>query len=227
MRPEQGTTTGAGPDRTPGRNAGTAAASTTVLEARYWRDYLCPWCYVGRDRTELIESLGVRVTPLPFELHPEIPAAGRAHRPGGRYDRLLDVIEAECAALDLPFDRPTRSPNTRRVLERTELVRVHQPEVFEAVDDACWRRHWVEGGDLGDADEVRVLLASAGVDVERLDALEAEGAGAAALAASMAEARRRGVTSTPTWVIGELAIPGAQPRATIERWVGRLVERSR
>jgi predicted DsbA family dithiol-disulfide isomerase len=210
VRPEPGPTTG----------------STTALEARYWRDYLCPWCYVGRDRTELIESLGVTVTHLPYELHPEIPAEGRAHRPGGRYDRVLDAVEAECAAVGLPFTRPTRSPNTRRVLERTDLVRLHQPEVFAAVDDACWRRHWAEGGDLGDADEVRTLLASAGVDVELLDALEAEGAGAAALEASMAEARRRGVTSTPTWVIGELAIPGAQPRATIERWVGRLVGRA-
>lgn len=202
------------------------SGGTTVLEAHYWRDYLCPWCYVGRDRTTLIESLGVAVIPLPYELHPEIPAGGRAHRRGGRYDRVLDAVEAECEAVGLPFGRPTRSPNTRRTLERTELVRVHQPDVFDVVDDACWRRHWVEGGDLGDADEVRALLASVGVDLELLDALEAEGAGTAALTASMAEARARGVTSTPTWVVGGLAIPGAQPRAAIERWVARLVERA-
>lgn len=197
-----------------------------MLEALYWRDYLCPWCYVGRDRTALIESLGVAVTPLPYELHPEIGAEGRVHRPGGRYDRVLDAIEAECEAVGLPFTRPTHSPNTRRVLELTELVRLHEPEAFGAVDDACWRRHWVDGGDLGDPAQVREILVGAGVDVDLVDALGAEGAGRAALEASMTEARSRGVTSTPTWVIGELAIPGAQPRATIERWVGRLVARA-
>ena len=52
---------------------------TTVrlVEAVVWSDYLCPWCYVGRDRTAAIEDLGVQVTPLPYELHPEIPPEGR------------------------------------------------------------------------------------------------------------------------------------------------------
>jgi predicted DsbA family dithiol-disulfide isomerase len=36
-----------------------------VLTAKVWSDYICPWCYLGRDRTALIESLGVVVTVLP------------------------------------------------------------------------------------------------------------------------------------------------------------------
>ena len=31
------------------------------MDAVLWRDYLCPWCHLGRDRTALLASLGVSV----------------------------------------------------------------------------------------------------------------------------------------------------------------------
>ena len=39
------------------------------MRAVVWSDYICPWCYLGQDRTALLESLGVEVTVLPFEEH--------------------------------------------------------------------------------------------------------------------------------------------------------------
>src|SRR4051794_35519593 len=55
-----------------------------AMEATAWSDYLCPWAYLGRDRTRLMRDLGVTVTVQAYELHPEIPAEGVAVRPGGR-----------------------------------------------------------------------------------------------------------------------------------------------
>jgi len=43
------------------------------VDAVVWSDYLCPWCYLGRDRTKLLGELGVNVVPQPFEVHPEYP----------------------------------------------------------------------------------------------------------------------------------------------------------
>ena len=43
------------------------------MQALLWRDYLCPWCYLGRDRTALLESLGVTVDVRSYELHQENP----------------------------------------------------------------------------------------------------------------------------------------------------------
>src|SRR4051794_36862024 len=48
---------------------GTVAA----VEALLWRDYLCPWCWLGRDRSAVFERHGIAVTHLPYDLHPEIP----------------------------------------------------------------------------------------------------------------------------------------------------------
>lgn len=197
------------------------------MDAIAWSDYLCPWAYLGRDRTALMRDLGVGVTVQAFELHPEIPPEGVAVRPGGRLTGVFALIGAECAELGIEFTPPARSPNTRAVLETAEVVRLHAPDSFAAFDEAAARAHWVEGADLGDRDLVRQLVADAGAPVDDIAELVADGAGTAALAASMAQARSVGVTATPAWWVNDaLLIPGAQPRETIERWITRMIERA-
>jgi len=197
------------------------------MDAIAWSDYLCPWAYLGRDRTALLRDLGVEVTVQAFELHPEIPPEGVAVRPGGRLDQVFAVIGAECAECDIDFNPPTRSPNTRAVLETAEVVRLHAPGSFAAFDESAARAHWVEGADLGDRDLVRQLVADAGAPADEIADLVADGAGTAALAASMAQARSVGVTATPAWWVNDaLLIPGAQPRDTLQRWITRMLERS-
>lgn len=192
-----------------------------------WRDYLCPWCYLGRDRTALLEDLGVAVTPLPFDLHPELPPEGRPVRPDGRFAARLEAIAADCAAVGLPFRRPSRVANTRRALETAEIVRLEHPEAFTAVDAALYRAQWVDDLDLGDPAVVDAALAAAGVDPGRVNRRRASGVGHAAVERSVAEAREQGVAGTPAWwVDGRLLIPGVQDRDTLERWVLRLRERS-
>lgn len=197
------------------------------MQALLWRDYLCPWCYLGRDRTALMQRLGVDVVPLSYELHPEIPTDGRAVRPGGRLDRVLDHIAQECAEVGMPMRKPTRSPNTRRALETAELLRLHTPDALAVFDDASYQVHWVDGGDLGDPTTIRSLVDAAGADPDIIEGLLADGQGSAALDASMILAREQGVTAAPAWWIDQrLVVPGVQPRETVERWVTTLVERA-
>jgi predicted DsbA family dithiol-disulfide isomerase len=194
------------------------------VNAVLWRDYLCPWCYLGRDRTALMTSLGVEATTLGYELHPEVPTDGRPVRPDGRLAMVLEHIGAECASVGLPFRAPSRIPNTRRALETVEVVRSEHPEVFATVDDAFYRAQWVDGADLGDPAVIDAVLVGAGLDAAAVGRAREQGVGAAALAASMAEAVERGVTGTPAWWVDDrLLIPGVQDRDTVERWVGRLL----
>lgn len=196
------------------------------MHALAWNDYLCPWAYLGRDRSRLMRDLGVTITQLPYELHPELPPGGREVRPGSRLAAVFEVIGAECAALDIPFAAPAHVPNTRHVLEVSEVVRLHAPDHFVPFDESLARAYWVEGRDLGDRDLVASLVSAAGASVGQVQDLVADGVGTAALDASMREARDRGVTATPAWWVDDrLLIPGAQPRETITRWVTRLIER--
>ncbi len=193
-----------------------------------WSDYICPWCYLGRDRAKLMRDLGVEVIQRPFELHPEIPAGGRENPEGGRLDRVFAAVAAECAELGIPWNRPARTPNSRRALETAEVVRIHFPTAFDQLDAALFEAHWVKGLDIGDREVLDQLVTTAGADADEVRELVAEGAGTAALAASMADARSVGVAATPAWWVNDsLLIPGTQPREAIERWITRLLERKR
>lgn len=202
--------------------------TVTAMRAVMWSDYICPWCYLGRDRTALMRRLGVEVVQRPFELHPEIPPGGRENRVGGRLDRVFEAIAAECAELGIPWNRPARTPNSRRALETAEVIRIHFPESFDQFDASLFNAHWVEGLDIGDPLVLDELVVTSGAELEQVHELVADGLGTRVLEASMADARAVGVTATPAWWVNEsLLIPGAQPREAIERWLTRLLERER
>jgi len=196
------------------------------MEALLWRDYLCPWCWLGRGTADVLVDLDVEVTHLPYDLHPEIPPGGRAVRPGGRLDAVFDHIAAECAREGIEFVKPVRTPNTRRALESAEIVRRVAPAAFAALDDALFRGHWVDGLDLGDPEVIDDLVLASGAPLDLVSEQRAEGIGSAAVEESMATAREHGIAATPSWLIdGTLVIPGVQPAETVRRWVTRLLAR--
>ena len=197
------------------------------MDATVWSDYICPWAYLGRDRTALLRSLGVSVRSQPFELHPELPLAGRPVRPGGRIDRVHADIAQLCAEVGLPFTPPALVPNSRRALVTAEVVRQQQPDAFAAVDDALFRAHFVEQRDIGDADVLDEIVLASGADAVAIRNAVERGDGGEAVAQSMAAALEHGIAATPAWLFdGGLVVPGAQPRALFERIVARLRTRS-
>jgi len=196
------------------------------MQALVWSDYICPWAYLGRDRTALLRSLGLDVVPMPYELHPEIPPEGRTHRPDGRLAQVYAGIAEVCAAVGLPFRAPTRTPNSRRALSTAEVVRIHAPEQFPTVDDALFRAHFVEGRDLGDVEVLDEIITSVGLSPDDVHTALEDGEGEAAVTASMVRAHANGVAATPAWLFGGdgegLVLPGVQPRELYERIVTRL-----
>lgn len=176
----------------------------TGVQAMLWSDYICPWCYVGLDRTSLLESLGVAVTARPFELHPTTPPRGIPL--GRRYSR----IAALCDEVGLAFTPPAVLANSHHALLAAEWVRVNEPERFDSVHAGFFRAYFVEGRNIGDP----AVIAEIAGDVEFDTAL---------LQASMEEAYDSGVAGTPAWLLdGRLVIPGVQDRSYYERMVAKL-----
>ena len=197
------------------------------MEATCWSDYLCPWCYVGQDRTTQLEALGLTVVHRPYELHPEIPADGRRIRPDGRMAPTFERIAAECGAVGLPFRAPLRMPNTRRALETAEWVRIHHPDAASGVHAGLFDAHFAAGLAIDDPDVIDQVVRRAGAPVAEVRAAISSGAASTLVEASMDEARRAGVSSTPTWVLDDgFVIPGALDRATLDRWVTKIVARA-
>lgn len=196
------------------------------MEAICWSDYLCPWCYVGQSRSALLEQLGVTLTHLPYELHPEIGPAGAKISPRGRLAPTFQRVQKECESIGLEWRAPTRMPNTRRALETAELVRTRYRGAFDELHRLLFDAHFAQGLELDDPEVIDSLVHRAGAPIEEVrSALDAR-EGAPLLAQSHEKARALGVSSTPTWVLdNEMVIPGALDAVTLERWIRRIQSR--
>lgn len=38
----------------------------------HWYDFVCPFCYLGQDRSAVLAERGFTVTSLPYQIDPEI-----------------------------------------------------------------------------------------------------------------------------------------------------------
>lgn len=169
-------------------------------------------------------QLGAQVTWLPFDLHPEYPAAGLpreqllARYGPGMTDRVRDFF----AARGLRYNpNPDVVPNSRRAQQLTELAR--DLGRHETVHDRLMDAYWDEAQDIGDPDVLRRLARELELpesDVEEvlggdryLDRLESSTLQAASL----------GANAVPAFVLDRrLLVLGAQPEEVFERAFARL-----
>jgi predicted DsbA family dithiol-disulfide isomerase len=204
--------------------AGGRTTRTAIVNATAWSDYCCPWAYVGMDRTRHLMSLGVNVTTLGFELHPEWPPTGIAVQTNGRFGETLRLLAALAADVNMTLNVPARLPSTRLALATMELVRAEQPHRWWTAHEMLFAALWERGRDLGDRQTLIDELQSA--SIERADALvtSAEGGAAAtALATAKEQGYDIGASGTPSWWLDQrLLVPGLQTREQMTQWVERL-----
>jgi predicted DsbA family dithiol-disulfide isomerase len=186
--------------------------------AWHWYDFLCPFCYVGQDRTQILIQAGIEVTELPFQAHPEIPEGGVAAGPreGPMYRRL----EQECRDAGLPLRWSKRLPNTRQALAAAEWVRRNRPAAFAQLHHTFFAAHFALGEDLGDPAVIDRYLAQAGVDLMSWHAARANGSALKAVSESETLGRQQGVTGTPAWFVRGQLIVGLRPRSDFRALAG-------
>jgi predicted DsbA family dithiol-disulfide isomerase len=195
-------------------------------------DPSCPWCYLGKARLgRALEARPLHPFQIawhPFQLNPTLPPEGMDRsawlraRFGAEADRIdlpvLDAARAAGVALDLPAI--ARVPNTRdalRLLHWAGLEGVQTP-----VMSALMRAYWAEGRDIGDAAVLVEIATAAGLDGALVRRLLASDADLDTLAAKEDHARRRGIASVPTFILGNThVITGAQPS---DFWTGLIDE---
>lgn len=187
-------------------------------------DPICPWCYIGK--TLLDRALETRpdhpfaVAWHPFQLNPDMPTEGMDRRAylegkfGGKeaavkfYAQIVD--HAKNNRIELDVARITRTPNT---LDAHRLI--HWAGIEErqnAVVDGLFAAYFREGRDIGAPDILADIAQSAGMDGDMVARLLQGDADRAEIQARDAHSRKMGVTSVPTFIIGNRhVVPGAQP----------------
>jgi predicted DsbA family dithiol-disulfide isomerase len=188
-------------------------------------DVICPWCYIGKRRLEkavaaLTGSHKVRVRWVPFQLNPQMPNEGISRREYrtkkfGSWER-SQALDAQVAAageaegIPFAFDLIERTPNT---LDAHRLIWLADQEgVQDTVVEALFRAYFTEGRNISDRRTLLDVVAEAGLDRSRAEAVLTSGGGQEAIREADELARRVRVEGVPFFVVnGKVALSGAQP----------------
>lgn len=210
-----------------------------MIRLDIFSDPVCPWCYIGKanlDRAlEAHADHPFRIEWHPFQLNPDMPAEGvdKHDYLAAQFgeDRLvqmhLRLKEASRAAgAEIDPDTPRRMPNT---LDAHRLIHWAGLEGRQtAVVSAIMRAYWREGRDIGNAGVLADIAAAAGMDRAVTARLLASDADADDIRARDADARAKGVSAVPTFLIAQqYVVSGAQPPDVWSRVIEELVEKAK
>ena len=199
-----------------------------MIRLDIFSDPVCPWCYIGKanlDRAlERHADHPFAIAWHPFQLNPDIPAEGYAlgayleAKFGGR-DKAVQMFArveqaARDAGLEIEVAKIARAPNTMDAHRMIHWAGLEGKA--NAMVSALFRAYWREGRDIGDAATLADLGATIGMDRALATRLLATDADRDDLTARDLDARQKGVTAVPTFLIAQqYVLSGAQP---VELW---------
>jgi len=185
-------------------------------------DVICPWCYIGKRRLEkaiAAQPHEIRVRWLPFQLNPTMPKEGVSRKEYrttkfGSWERSLEldakvIAVGETEGIHFAFDRIKRTPNT---LDAHRLIWLADKEgVQDAVVEALFRAYFTEGRDISNRQTLIDVVAEAGLDRNRAEAVLNSNDGLEAIKEAHEQARRFRVEGVPFFIVnGKLTLSGAQ-----------------
>ena len=186
-------------------------------------DPICPWCYIGK--THLDKALAAHpdhpfvIEWHPFQLNPDMPPEGmdrRAYLEGkfggkeGAVRAYAPVVEhAEAAGLKIDFEGMQRTPNTLDAHRLIHWAGIEGRQI--AAVSALFKAYFEDGRDIGDIDVLADVADGIEMDAAVVRKLLKSDADRDDIAQRDAHARQMGVSSVPTFVVGQRhAVPGAQ-----------------
>ena len=189
-----------------------------------YSDVICPWCYVGKRRLETALDAADAPAPVtftwrPFELNPDMPAAGierkvyRARKFGearsAELDRNMTEIGREIG-IGFAFDRQQRTPNTR--LAHRLIWEAGRQGHQDAIVTRLFQAYFEEGLDIGSPEVLSALASEAGLDAAAIGQALNDGDSLEAVMDLEQQGRRMGIEGVPFFVLlGKYAVSGAQP----------------
>lgn len=199
------------------------------LSLDIFSDPICPWCYIGLKRLD--EALAEVGRPVEtrwrcYMLNPDMPAEGMDRRaylerkfggPEGA-NRVYRAIEkaATNAGLQVDFSKIQRTPST--IKAHQALREAHDLGAADTFIRALFAAYFEQGQDIGDEAVLSDLWASIGLNSEDLSAVFDEDRHLDTILGEQAEARTRGVSGVPFFVVGgAYALSGAQDKSVFHR----------
>lgn len=209
-----------------------------MIRLDIFSDPVCPWCLIGKTNLDrALESRPghpFRIEWHPFQLNPDMPKEGvdqveyLAGKFGGKQraiQAMLQVAEhAKKAGAEIDMEKVKRLPNTldaHRLIHWAGIEGRQTPMVAR-----LFRAHWRDGEDIGDHATLARLAGEVGLDAAAVARLLASDADSDDIAARDFDARKKGVSAVPTFLIAQqYVVQGAQPVEVWQQVIDELVEK--
>jgi len=212
------------------------------MRVEIWMDGVCPWAYIGKRRVErALATLAepVEVVWRPYRIDPTAPVPAEPLADALR-DPLADDALSACAPDLSPAENRLRvdriaakeglgppwgaawrasSHDAHRLIALAE-----EAGVQDAVVEAVLRAHFVDAVDISDRE---VLAGVVGEVFPQAPALLAGDAGEERVRELLLEGKARGIRTSPTIVVGDRALAGAQPPEVIAEFLAEGGEQRR
>ncbi|MFF4771333.1 DsbA family protein [Microtetraspora fusca] len=207
------------------------------MRIEIWADVVCAWAYIGKRRLEAaladpaLDGVPVEVVWRPFRIDPTAPAQAVPIEEMYR-DPMVDAALSRCAPDLSPAENRVRvseiaaeeglgprwgaawRADTHDAHRLLALAFEHDGAARQdAVAERVMKAHFIEGRDISDREVLVAIAAEAGFadGVALLDA----GAGEDTVTELLLTGKARGVATSPTIVVGDRALAGAQPAEVI------------
>ncbi len=184
-------------------------------------DYASSLCAIAAVIGAQLEAeLGIVLDWRPVEIAAQYPDWKKGGLIGGDTRAKIARVSAETG---VSIEVPARWLDSRTALEGAFCAQAHGR--FREYHQRIFAAAFTEGRDIGDRAVLASIATDAGIPAAELSRELVTGARAAQLAASLTEARRRGVLGYPTFFFGEFPLTGIQPLKTMRLLVRRHLER--
>jgi 2-hydroxychromene-2-carboxylate isomerase len=190
-------------------------------QLEFWFEYASTYSYPAALRVEEVAAAaGVEVAWRPFLLGPIFNAQGWNDSPfniypeKGRY--MWRDLERICAALALPFQRPSRFPRNGLLAARLTCCFQGERWVPEFVR-RVYLANFAHDREISDASVITSVLAAIGQPASRVEAAETPEA-KAKLRAQCDQAQALGIFGAPSFVVGKELFWGNDRLETALGW---------
>ncbi len=196
-------------------------------------DVVCPWCYIGKRKLEAALALpgaaelpAVQVRWHPFQLNPDMPAAGVSRQQYledkfGGPDRAAEIYArvraaGRTAGLELNIDGITLQPNTLAAHALIAFAQQSGGTMGNEVKERLLKAYFIENRFIGSIDVLVEIAREAGLDADAARAYLGDPEHLQAVAQADAQARSMGIGGVPFFIFNQkIAVSGAQDPATL------------
>lgn len=179
-------------------------------------DYICPWCYIGKQRLQkainaLSNQFDFEINFLPFQLNPEMPESGlnrkeyRSKKFGSwEKSQAMDVQVTEAGkseGLEFNYDKVLITPNTLKAHLLTAYAQAMNKH--ELIAASIFKAYFTDGKDIGNTAVLLDIAKEEGLNIYEVQESMQSVKNKKHLNELEELNRERGINSVPVFIIGQ------------------------